>query len=219
LEEFAKFAQALIKVHTTPTVLKCIMFGVHTWVENPEKRVHSPTFGSLRRSDVQLTAVFHEQYYVLGWYQFCLGRISNLWMKSVSLYNPAINLTHWPSTLVHPLWSFLHNTWAYRNKLVHKSSENSASNHIINILCARVREEFTAHTDNNNIISPRHQHLFTTKSLDQRILVQEDNLQCWLRSVDMAGQSCPTYTGPTTSGFAIFPHNYECIFLRIRVIL
>jgi hypothetical protein len=94
LEEFAKFAQALIKVHTTPTVLKCIMFGVHTWVENPEKRVHSPTFGSLRGPDVQLTAVFHEQYYVLGWYQFCLGRISNLWMKSVSLYNPAINLTH-----------------------------------------------------------------------------------------------------------------------------
>ncbi len=49
-----------------------------------------------------------------------------------------------------------------------------------------MRTLYDEHQSNPNIILPRHQHLFTSRTLDQRLQHNYDNITCWIRSVNEA---------------------------------
>jgi hypothetical protein len=74
-------------------------------------------------------------------------------------------------------------------KLTHKLVHTNRKDRLMygtdgNCPGCKLKEETLQH------VLPRHQHLFITKSLAQWLLQQGDNIQCWLRSVDMARKTC-----------------------------
>jgi hypothetical protein len=53
----------------------------------------------------------------------------------------------------------------------------------------KVRECYEAYQTNPTFILPHHQYLFTSRSLDQRLKLDIDSLNCWIRSVEDAIQA------------------------------
>ena len=57
---------------------------------------------------------------------------------------------------------------------------------ILQDLYQQVRTLYDEYQSNPNIILSRHQHLFTSRTLDQRLQHNYDNITCWIRSVNKA---------------------------------
>jgi hypothetical protein len=77
----------LRKIQTPLPVIEAIMKGFKDWEEKPSGRSRAPTYGSLLGPDILLTSVYYEQFYQLGWFQLCLGRISHKWSQAVAAYH------------------------------------------------------------------------------------------------------------------------------------
>ncbi len=50
----------------------------------PSSQSWDPTYGSLAGPDILLTNAYYEQFHKLGWFQFCLGRITLKWSHTVA---------------------------------------------------------------------------------------------------------------------------------------
>lgn len=91
-------------------------------------------------------------------------------------------------------WTFTTAIWTHRNYVVHGDTIEAQAKILLEQLHTRVRTQFTVYSLNPSIVLPRHQYLFTTQSLQQRLLRSYDHLACWLASVEEAIQVCQQHT-------------------------
>ena len=146
--------------------------------------------GSLVGADIVLTAAYHEQFYDLGWYHCSLGQISKKWHQAVEEYNRRDNLSldssSWASSLIQLFWSYTKNLWQHRNEFIHGSTPEEEATKLLAKLHDQVSYHYAQFSRDPTYILPRHHHLFPQRTLQDRLTLSYDHLQCWLRSVDEA---------------------------------
>ena len=69
---------------------------------------------------------------------------------------------------------------------MHGKTDQEIADKIKESIHDQVQQLYTKFRLNSNFILSRHQYLFTNRSLAQRLNLDIDSLQCWLRSVDSA---------------------------------
>jgi hypothetical protein len=75
--------RTLHSIDTPQTITAAITYGFENWCHAPpSQHIRALTAGSLRGPDAVLTSAFHEQVRDIGWYHFCVGRISNKWSSA-----------------------------------------------------------------------------------------------------------------------------------------
>jgi hypothetical protein len=139
---------------------------------------------------VVLTGAYYEQYYILGWYQLCLGRISKLWSRAVSLYNASnsilMDTEQWAIYFISLIWEFTRRMWTYRNQIVHGATvEETAHNRMLEVH-TNVTDLYNKYTEDPSFVLPRHEYLFTQRTLQYRLQMSYDSIICWIRSVEEA---------------------------------
>jgi len=189
LEDLLKTLRA---IQSPNPVIEAIEHGFNQWHTNPLcRQVRAVTAGSLRGPDAVLTSAFHEQFREIGWYQFCLGRISMKWASAVHQYNrtlyPDTGL-HWSSLLISALWKYSRTLWRFRNGIIHGATVAEQANKQIEQLRTKITNYYETYADNPDIVLPRHASLFTTKSMSDRLQATYDSMTAWLRSVEEAIQ-------------------------------
>jgi hypothetical protein len=96
--------------------------------------------------------------------------------------------TTWSAQAILYLWKYTRSLWMHRNQVVHGKTDQEIADKIRESIHDQVRQLYTKFGLNPNFILLRHQYLFTNRSLAQRLNLDIDSLQCWLRSVDSAQQ-------------------------------
>ena len=197
-EALGRLEKSLETMGTPHQVIGVIKEGFRDWLdpEFPSNRRSRPsTFGSLRPADILLTKAYYTQFYTIGWYHFCLGRISREWHAAVQAFLPP-NQPHrplpWGSNLVPALWLFTKSLWLHRNTLVHGADAEESAQRILTGLRDQVRQHYFAFKADESYVLARHRYLFTSHTLDQRLSLSYDNVTCWLRSVDEARHQLAT---------------------------
>jgi hypothetical protein len=183
---------SLNKLNTPSTVIDAILHGITSWLEFPngDQRIRAPTVGSLKAADVILTAAFQEQYHTIGWFQLHLGRLSNKWEQALVAYSTRAGTTsmhhQWTTQVILHLWQFIKSMWMLRNTVVHGTDAQHSAELILQELRQQIRALYQEFNHNPRIILPRHSHLFTSRTLDQRLQYSYDHITCWIRSVTEA---------------------------------
>jgi len=200
IDSLSQLENKLKHIGTPLPVIQVIMGGFKDWLDPhfpAGARSRPGTFGSILPADVLLTQAYSDQYHTIGWYQFCLGRISKLWHRAVQAYLPRTQKHQplpWGSNLVTALWQFTKSLWMHRNNMVHGSSAEEAARRILIGLQERVRQHYDSFTADNSYVLARHRHLFLSRTQDQRLSMSYDFLTCWLRSVDEAREQLVFHT-------------------------
>lgn len=135
-------------------------------------------------------SAYYEQFHTLTWYQLCLGRISLKWSWAVSSYHasliPNFDGLHWASTFISIVWNFTRQLWQHRNQIVHRLTVDDIVSTQMRLLHNKVKTHYNEYHRSPSCVLPRHEHLFTQRSLNQRLQLSYDSIKCWLRSVDEA---------------------------------
>jgi hypothetical protein len=153
--------------------------------------VHPHTARSLKGTDMLPTMAFNEQFHTIGWYNLFHGHISMLWGKTVSQINksPFSSFpTTWAAKTILYLWQCTRFIWEHRNQVVHGTTNQEKAAKIKQSIDQQVRDLYSSFQNNPNFILTRHQYLFTSKSLEQRLKLDIDSITCWIRSVESAQQ-------------------------------
>ena len=186
----------LLTINTPPEVIAAFVYGMEMWEQsqtNPQLQVHALTVGSLRSSHVLLTAAFTEQFHTIGWQHLLMGRLSKKWGIAVAMLRNDLNNTsvslRWTAQTINFLWKYMRTEWTYRNTVVHGSTAQEMADIIKKASTDKVREYYGTYRTNPTFILPRHQYLFTSRSLDQRLKLDIDSINCWIRSVEDAIQA------------------------------
>jgi hypothetical protein len=151
------------------------------------RRVTAKTFGSLKGSDVLATMAIYDQYNTIGWFHFCLGRISKNWARAYLAYRPRTDNNggaQWSSQLITCLWNFTRKMWEHHNHIVHGATAAEAASREITHLHEKIKAHYAAYNNNSAYVLPRHQYLFTQRDLQQRMSMSY--MSCWLCSIEEA---------------------------------
>jgi hypothetical protein len=179
----------LINIQTPREIVRAILHGFREW-QYSRQRSRALTFGSVYGPDVLLTSAYHEQFHDIGWLNFSLGRISQIWEKAAGAYwsqeSKLVDLPYWSSQLIAALWHCTKALWGFRNQSVHGFTSEEEAQIILSKLQEQVRQHNISFSDNSAYILPRHHHLFTSRSLQERLQYSYDHLVCWLQSIDEA---------------------------------
>jgi len=177
---------SLKNINTPQLVVDCIMHGFTAWL-HPSQRHSAPTAGSVHPLHIMLTQAYHEQFYKVGWYQLCLGRISKKWSKVINLQwgptTPKSNTEYWASHFIMALWQWM---WKHWNQLVHRHSCQEKAKIMLHNLHTQVSDHYAAYHNDSSYVLPRHNYLFKQRSLEDRLKQSYDYIKCWLHSVDEA---------------------------------
>jgi len=129
--------QSLTATATNKKVSEVMLGGFRDWLDpnfKSDRRSSPSTFGSVRPDDMLITAAYTHQFHTLGWYNFCLGRISSKWHEAVrACLTPRTPFHHlqWGSLLISALWKFIKTLWQHRNGLVHGSDAVAIAKRIL----------------------------------------------------------------------------------------
>ena len=186
----------LKSINTPKEVIDALIHGIKMWETTPTNsnvNVRALTVGSLRAPDVLLTAAFTDQWASIGWDHCFMGRLSHRWGAAVALYHKVpcdstLQLT-WTAQTIHFLWKYTRAIWAYRNTVVHGATDQEMADKIRNAATTKVTSLYSTFYTTPHFILPRHRYLFTSKTLEQRLRLDTDSLNCWLRSVEDATQA------------------------------
>jgi hypothetical protein len=136
-----------------------------------------------------ITAAYTHQFHTLGWYNFCLGRISSKWHEAVrACLSPSTPFHHlqWGSLLISALWKFTKTLWQHQNGLVHGSEAAENAQRILTGLRDQVRQHYQSYEADNTYVLARHRFLFASRTLNQRLSLLYDYTACWLHSIEDA---------------------------------
>jgi hypothetical protein len=185
----------LKKVQTPQEILDAISHGQTLWRSHTATPARALTFGSLKAPDIVLTAAFTEQCHIIGWLHFLLGC---MWSSALLHYRKQsqdqVIGTRWASFLVSAEWKFTRSLWAHRNLVLHGATVEETVQRQVQKLHGQVQSLYQQYLQDNSIVLPRHSYLFTSKTLQQRLDMPYDDIQCWLRSVAEAKSILQTQT-------------------------
>ena len=139
--------------------------------------------------DVVLTTAFLEQVRHIGWYHMCLGRVSIKWSLAVQQYDNSFSRDsglQWTSLFIAALWRYSKMLWRFRNEVVHGATVEEQVNLQLGGLREKIKSFYQSYAVNSSMVLARHQFLFTTHTVDQRILGSYDSMAAWIRSVEEA---------------------------------
>ena len=158
----------------------------------PNHSVHALTRGSLRGPDMLLTMAFTDQLQNIGWKHLLLGRLSCKWGAAVALYrnkpNDSTVSTTWTTQAIGCLWKYTRSLWGYRNTVVHGATDQEIADKIRHQTATKIKEFYNKYNNTPNFILQRHNYLFTSRPLLQRLKMDIDSMHCWIRSVEDAVQ-------------------------------
>jgi hypothetical protein len=78
--------------------------------------------------------------------------------------------------------------WGTRNQIVHGATAYDQAAVILQHLHEKVWQYYNQFQQDTSFLLPRHHHLFTRQTLDQRLSHSHNHLNSWLRSVEEARQ-------------------------------
>jgi hypothetical protein len=187
---FQHLLTSLKQLGTPQPIIMTIHHGSSNWISDTEpSKVKALTRGSLRISDIYLTVAFTEQYHSIGWQHLFLGHLTHSREKAYMAYKGKQTshtvALHWSSAVITSLWEYTHQIWHSCNQFLHGTEEDQATM-ILQALREEVKTLYTTFQHNSAMILSRHYHLFTRKSLDDRLSQPYDDIQCWLHSVAKA---------------------------------
>jgi hypothetical protein len=178
----------LRNIRTPEPVIQTIIQGFAHWILAKPGRSRAPTYGSLFGPDVVLTGAYYEQYYILGWYQLCLGHISKLWSQAVLSYNASksilMDTEQWAIYFISLIWEFTRRMWTCRNQIIHGATVEETVNNRMLELHEKVTAMYNKYTEDPSFVLPRHEYLFTQRTLQYRLQMSYDSIICWIRSVE-----------------------------------
>jgi hypothetical protein len=96
--------------------------------------------------------------------------------------------TTWAAQTILYLWQYTRIIWEHRNQVVHGATDQEKAAKIKQDIDQQVRDLYSSFQNNPDFILTRHQYLFTSKSLEQRLRLDIDSITCWIRSVESAQQ-------------------------------
>jgi hypothetical protein len=202
--------KSLIAIGTPTPIHEVIRKGFQAWLDpgfSPSRRSRPATFGSLCPEDILITQAYYNQFHTIGWYQFCLGRISKSWHKAVQAILPPAQphqRVEWGSNLVYALWQFTKRMWNHRNAIVHGADAEETTQRILIGLRDQVHQHYSSFSDDAGYVLARHRYLFTSRTLEQRLSMSYDYVNCWLRSVDEARTQLTTHVAAQQDAAAHF---------------
>jgi hypothetical protein len=181
----------LATINTPVALISAITHGMEMWERSQD--IHALTVGSLHGSHVLLTAAFTEQFHSIGWHHLLMGRLNKYWGAAVASFredpkDASIPLC-WTAQAITFLWKYRRTEWNYRNTVVHGSNDQEMAAIIKKASTNKVREYYNTYRTTPTFILPHHHYLFTSCSLDQRLKLDIDSLNCWICSVENAIQA------------------------------
>ncbi len=189
LEDLAK---NLSSISTPIPVIDAIVHGFTQWSLDPNTyQIRSLTAGSLRGPDAVLTTAFHEQVKDIGWFHFCLGRVSTKWASAVCQYtvNPLPQVApQWSSLMIAAVWRYSRSLWHHRNRVVHGATIEEQLKHRLSNLRDQITQYYAEFAENPSIVLARHKNLFTSRAKEERLNTSYDAMAAWIRSVKEALQ-------------------------------
>jgi hypothetical protein len=139
--------------------------------------------------DIYLTGAFIEQYHSIGWPQLYLGRVGTSWEKAYHAYSGRSTseeiASHWSIAFISTLWEYARHIRNQRNSIIYGAEEAQAAQTIANNQ-QQIQNLFAEFQEDPSMILPHHCHQFTSKSVEDRLNQQFDDMNCWLRSVEEA---------------------------------
>jgi hypothetical protein len=133
LKALALLQEDLASIKTPPVVTSAIIHGITMWIRQQteaEVSIHAPTVGSLRGTDVLVTAAFTEQHQSIGWFHLLLGRFSSRWGQAVSVHDRSTDPSYhklWTAQAISFIWKYTRSLWSYRNTIVHGASDQEVA--------------------------------------------------------------------------------------------
>jgi hypothetical protein len=76
--------------------------------------------------------------------------------------------------------------WKVRNEVVHGATVQDQADHLVAALQTTVRDFYAAYRENPQMVLSRHQYLFTSRPLEERLKGSYDITASWIRSVEEA---------------------------------
>ncbi len=167
-----------------------MLYGHHHWVLSSDpQHIRAQTKGSIFLGDIYLRVALTEQFHSIGWHQLYLGRVSAYWEKAYQVFSGTFAAEElafrWSVSFISALWEYTRCIWGQRNLFTHGTEETQATQTIAAIQ-QRIKTLFAGFQEDSNMILSRHHHLFTSRSLADRLKQPFDDMTCWIRLVEEA---------------------------------
>jgi hypothetical protein len=179
----------LSAISTPELVIEAIIAGIKQWEQqqvNPDFEIRAPTFGSCHPKKMIISQAFVEQTREIGWENFFRGRVSKLWGAAYT-YNATHCNGHnsaltWSSELITYILAYSATSWDTRNKILHGNTLADHQAKLITSLSIEITAAYEAFSKDPFIVPSTFCSIFTSKTLTQRLHLDVDSMQCWLRS-------------------------------------
>jgi len=116
-------------------------------------------------------------------------RVSIKWSLAVQQYDNSFSRDsglQWTSLFIAALWRYSKMLWRFRNEVVHGATVEEQVNLQLGGLQEKIKSFYQSYAIDSSMVLARHQFLFTTHTVDQRILGSYDSMAAWIRSVEEA---------------------------------
>lgn len=185
----ADLHRSLSKLGTPTKLIDSLTRGVGWWLLTDESTApRAMTYGSVLPQDILITSAYCELTQ-LGWDQLMHGCMSSCWGRAYVYITKSSSLIQdaqkWEKQVIQLLWNLSLNIWNYRNKDLHGHDTADALARCTSALHDQVEALHTAFQTDPHIVSYNDQYLFD-KSSGERCSNSNQDIQNWLRSVDIA---------------------------------
>jgi hypothetical protein len=162
------------------------MSGIHQWESG--QTIRSPSRGSVTLVNTLLPNAFTEQT-TMRWENFVKGRITSAWRVVFEAMHtskrPAEASRTWSKQLIHALWDYSRQLWAFRNSILHGQDLQDKRQKDKEKLRGKVEALFDIHANDPLFITQAMNHLFN-KPLQYILSMDHDAITCWVKSVEEA---------------------------------
>jgi len=171
-------------------IKECIFAGMQGWLHSTEAHpvLLAPTRGKVMPTEQLATAAFVDQT-AIGWDAFFRGHISKAWRKAIlqtsSIRDADATETHLRRLIKH-LHAFSLSVWEYRNGVLHGTTYSTKREQRRKLVREKVNSAYDLYFQGSLLVLSRDTYLFTKKTVEERLVGDEDTLLCWLRLVEVA---------------------------------
>jgi hypothetical protein len=188
-DQLEQLQTRLLKAGTPDVIASAIIHGISQWSLCQSGSIiqqRSPYIGSLNPLEIAITQAYADQTNPIGWDNFLRGRLSILWDRAYAMAQTPPNTTLGSSgmtdKIIPILWDYSQAIWEYRNGLVHGRTIEEQAALQVTAVQTEITLAYEEYAKDPFIIPSHSRHLFTSRSLTQRLQLDIDSMLCWLRS-------------------------------------